>query len=522
MYFPQTAYEEFIESTLKSKRIPALASVLFGHRLVQDQTIYEYLLEFLQVMISDKNIIENEKKINSKEYFPQEIDVEKITKIEYEPITNMGLRRYIFFNKSKQDTQAKCDDTADKIHRECIQSYIEIDSNSSRTYLNGEYISDVLQELLYSFSGILNNRSWSAQTLLPICPQVVIPEAMPTKKERNKIEDKENSDFYKEIDKAFDFNQYNFMARGGEVYYLHVLRSLYQNPKYIDSITQGFNNLLHNFPEIEKICDFIQNVWDEKRREYIDAEAFRPKKTLAFIPEGFDARNKYTVIELHNFLRTDMHPFEKIEVLSQGIILQILRMQHLQASQHNGTANSVWLLDLTDNTDKEVKKQAISNYIQNEENVIKVINKGYREIEEISVGERDKVLKKAEENTYKLYRKLGKQIGFIIPLTGTGMRFSLSEKLIKFLVIALIEPGKKITLDSFIDKLYAHYGIIIDKSHYDQAVITKMVENITNRTFLENNKKCFIKKLKESGFLRDLSDATSIVENPYLEQIEVD
>ena len=34
-------------------------------------------------------------------------------------------------------------------------------------------------------------------------------------------------------------------------------------------------------------------------------------------------------------------------------------------------------------------------------------------------------------------------------------------------------------------------------------------------SFMDENKVAFSEKLKECGFLRDLSDATSIVENPY-------
>ena len=42
-----------------------------------------------------------------------------------------------------------------------------------------------------------------------------------------------------------------------------------------------------------------------------------------------------------------------------------------------------------------------------------------------------------------------------------------------------------------------------------------------NLSFLEENKIAFSQKLKECGFLRDLSDATAIVENPYESEDEI-
>ena len=44
------------------------------------------------------------------------------------------------------------------------------------------------------------------------------------------------------------------------------------------------------------------------------------------------------------------------------------------------------------------------------------------------------------------------------------------------------------------------------------------VEEVGDFSFLEANVDAFAQKLKDCGFLRDLSDATSIVENPYEEE----
>ena len=46
------------------------------------------------------------------------------------------------------------------------------------------------------------------------------------------------------------------------------------------------------------------------------------------------------------------------------------------------------------------------------------------------------------------------------------------------------------------------------------------VKAVGELSFMEENKQAFSQKLKDCGFLRDLSDATSIVENPYESEVE--
>ena len=105
--------------------------------------------------------------------------------------------------------------------------------------------------------------------------------------------------------------------------------------------------------------------------------------------------------------------------------------------------------------------------------------------------------------------------GIIIPITGPGMRFTLSETMVKFLVLSIIKPKGKLTLDTFLDKLYEHYGIVIDSVHYENEIRKNEKVYIDDLSMLYKNKMAFQQMLKDCGFLRDLSDSTSIVENPY-------
>ena len=123
-------------------------------------------------------------------------------------------------------------------------------------------------------------------------------------------------------------------------------------------------------------------------------------------------------------------------------------------------------------------------------------------------------IKEAIDDSIKVYKKLGKRISVIRPINEKSIRFTLNEEILKYLVVSLIKPNTKMTFDRFLDKLYLNYGIIIGNEQ-----LTKIDNKYSNidLSFLEINKKDFQMMLKDSGFLRELSDSTSIVENPYME-----
>ena len=99
------------------------------------------------------------------------------------------------------------------------------------------------------------------------------------------------------------------------------------------------------------------------------------------------------------------------------------------------------------------------------------------------------------------------------------MRLSLNERLVKVLVLTLIGPSQKVMLDYFMELLYEHYGIIIDRKAYEHAIEEGIMHPLSDYSFMDQNRNAFTKLLKDCGFLRDLSDATCIVENPFDEEV---
>ena len=487
------------------KALP-LQSYLFGHRVQPSQTKYEYLIEFLQVAIAKKTNATTEKPYSDSDMFP--IDNDKLNgNIVYRPQTRIGLKRFVFLPKSKLDGKAQVDQLA---YSDCIRA---LESKvSGDNAIKKQNCIRIVQNLLNGFSAVNQSRSWFDQNILPICPEVILPEGMGVKKWRQGLDyEIGNAD----VDFKFDYHRYTYMCRGGEVYYLHLLNAINNYPQYKEVIQKRLNEMITSFPQFSYLCNFVQKTW-ENRILIQDADKTTVEKRLGVIPTRFALRNEYTLTELTNFLNSKSHPFEKMETLANGLILQLLRAMYVVSA--TDTESNCWVVDVNCNgySNPEAKKIAISSFVRNEEIINNYLYEGLEEYRGSLAATNDsKIIKDAADDSYRLFRKMGKMIGIVIPNTGKGMRFTLSEDIIKFLVLSIIPPKKMITLDEFVELLYLHYGIVIGPKQYKQEMEKGCVKEVGDLAFLDENQKAFSQKLKDCGFLRDLSDATSIVENPY-------
>lgn len=487
-----------------SKALP-LQSYLFGHRIQPGQTKYEYLIEFLQVALAEKRNAVTRKPYG-KEMFPIDRDI-STGNIEYTPETRIGLKRFVFLPKSKLDGKAVVDQLA---YNDCVrilEQQVSSDVSAKRS------ISvKIIQNLLSGFSAVNQNRSWFDQNMLPICPEVILPEGMGLKKKRQGLDYEINE---AKVDYEFDYHRYTYMCRGGEVYYLHLLNAINQYPQYRDVIQTRLREMISSFPQFSYICDFVQKNWEAHIQISEDKKA-RVDKNLVAIPDSFAKRNEYTLKELTNYLNSKSHPFEKMETLANGILLQLLRAMYIAAATDE--MSNCWFVDVNclGYVNPEVKKLAIISFNKNEEIICSYLYNGLeRYRENLNEVDEAKIIKNAADDSYRLFRKIGKMIGIVIPNTGKGMRFTLSESIIKFLVLSIIPPKDMITLDEFVELLYRHYGIVIGAKQYKKEMERGCVKVIGDYSFLDKNEKAFAQKLKDCGFLRDLSDTTSIVENPY-------
>jgi hypothetical protein len=321
----------------------------------------------------------------------------------------------------------------------------------------------------------------------------------------------------------FDFSRHNFMARGGEVYYLHILQALQNCDSETRILLEALikNLLTSNGENFSKLANWIYDSWLEKQD--IAPDKLWQVKKLAFIPAtGYIDCGKDTIFELINFLSNDMHPITRIELLAKGVVLQIMRMMCRRTTEYLGCAASPWIVDLrSKKCGNTVMKISASSYRKVDELFISAINKMTRDHldengENPNAPTPYEYLSKSKTHTLNMFKRLGKEMQLIIPLKGRYERFSLSEDLVKFIVLSIIKPQEKMTFDMFLDEVYRHYNIVIGAKQYKECTNEVDLDAEQASSFAFNELK-FQDFLKDTGFLRDLSDATSIVANPYTE-----
>lgn len=484
----------------KMESSKTLSSLIFGHRFKADQTLYEYLIEFLLVFVSAK-----EENLEEGKMTFHDISIER--KLSYWVEPRMALRRFIFYDKSRKKGTIPEDEMAyQKMIDILIKKIEDVDEEVAREYIES------IQDLFHGYAVVIKNRFWGAQALMPICPEFILCGANPNEKKRKEKVDWENEP--ESVDKEFGFDKRNFLARGGELYYLHILQGIGNDVEKKDKLEFLLNDLVGvQCKKISILASYIQNSWEEYC--YLNKKKLSQQLHLSFIPgSGYLRCGKFSVEELISYLSCKLHPINRVDVLAKGVMFQIMRMMTCRVANYLGKSSPVWIVDMRGGTTDIVKKIAAESYRSLEDDFMTAINKMAREVN----VEEEQLMKKVREakiDSLDIFRSKGKELQCIIPINGPFERFSLSEDVLRFLVLALIQPGDKMTLSMFLEKLYEHYRIVIGPEEYKKSLnVHDTMETSLANSFIENVI-LFQNFLKSTGFLKELSDATSIVINPY-------
>ena len=490
-----------------SEKISKNAAVnILGNRFHRDQTLYEYLIEFLLIFVSSKN----EEHTEGKMQFHNSLD-----KMAYYVEPRMALKRFVFLDKAKKSKSLEIDVKAyNQLVRMVAEKMDDVDIETAK-----QIVADI-QDLYHGYAIIQRNRSWCAQALLPICPEVIFCGVMPAEGKRKKLAiDMDNMAL---LDTSFSFSQRNFLARGGEVYYLHLLQHLQNEPEKKETLTNLLTAFLTQQKGLSRMANWIQNLWEKEM--HIDHDKMYEKIAIGYIPEkAYCGVESNSVNELIHFLSCQMNYVKKVELFAYGVMLQIMRMMTVRMGDYLGKRRCAWIVDMKTPANQIVKKLAAKSYRQLENDFVTALNKETDRLWEegiITQEEKLKSLMDGIESSFQIVKSKGKEMQCIIPAKGSNERFSLSEDVIRFLIAAIIEPKGKMPLKMFLDKLYKQYGIIIGPEEYKkEAEWQDNSYDISLANAFEANVNEFQDFLKKTGFLRELSDATSIVVNPY-EQVE--
>ncbi|MBM7562605.1 hypothetical protein [Fusibacter tunisiensis] len=523
MYYPNIDKINSKDEVIKEN----LAIQLYGKRIYEGQTVGEYLLEFLLVFLGCND---GKGGFNLKHGLNDQV--------KYITNPNIGLKRFIFFENSKNENRHDIDRMAsDELNRLLMEN---IDSEK----FSVNQVLYQIKDLFYGFNLITKQRSWFAQSMMPLCKDLVFCEAQNnTSRKRMDYYPEESSKINSSVDKDFAFTKHSFLGRGGEVYYMHLLQGLQEMTDASESLKiaveldNRIRGLLSSFPHFEVLSKYIQNKWNDYLTEHMHKKVSSESKNWVqeyhvqkmdchWIKSNYVKAAPYSIKELRNILSSTINPLEKLELINIGIILQMFRLMINEAYFVATGCNEnkpVWLVQVPaiDKVNPKVKMMAVKYYSKIENYMTNALSIQLDNQKAMSSDESSddrnadiKKLKDAYKNSHKLMRKIGKDIGLITPITGQNMRFTITDDIMRYLVLSLIEPSTSITLDSFLAKLYEHYGIVIREEEYTRHYRSLDSNEVYAPSLIKNLEE-FTIQLRNNGYLKELSDATAIVMNPY-------
>ncbi len=494
---------------------------VFGRRFLSAQTVLEYLAEFLLVFSSEKHFNKSENR-----GYKNDIPIQpkfNFIEIAYFPPSRLPLKLFTFFTMSQLEKRHP-------VHRKTFEDSLkQTEGKVLGNPQDKEKTVKALQAVLSGFSGVSGNRGWPAHVFLPVSESLLAREIIWGHSKAIKSNISEWKDFFRSG--FFRMNLYNFMARGGELLYLQLLNlfnnfdstmlnfrnsSEYAHIKNIsvqelkNDICSGLDEMLNELKmSIGKIVEFIENCIgkDLEDNDYLDSQAkcgWVPAETL---PESL-----LFAWEMRNILKAEIDIIQKVELLEILCSMQVLRTLCFQAARNSEAyrnrktekfiGNYVWTVS---HKEENIKKLSAYNYKQIEKLIFSAVEQANTYGVEIK--------NKIAESGHLLFRKLSKDLEIAIPRKGPGARFVLNENIIRFLVLSLVPPDSRMRFNRFIERAFLHYGMAISPDELSIASGWTMPDSPEKTGWSEPE--WLMEKLNAGGFLIQLSDAVSIVKNPF-------
>ena len=525
--------------TQKEDGNPAIQ--LFGRRFTGEQQVVELLSEFLLVLASQKEI--REKFFDDS--FPawddlQEWDFGDV--LNYYPQPKLNLKLFSFLGSSRLETRHVT-------HRQhCQDLWISL---KNKIYADEDQKDDVLITLSNLFLGFWGNgaqRTWCAQNFLPFCKGVLAGELIWNETAAKKIEGLTTwRDVLVNFQTLFTQNQHRFLARGGELLYLQLCNALRQKDETIRlwlHSTRRDKNLLPDEQYPQKLFDALKNAVSSffaktpndlnELAEFIDHQMINEttgnseeteipsrKASCGWCPEESWREGYLFAVELSRILQAQIDIMETVELLQIACAMQLMRSLAAQCYRHrpnipqaDGLNYRMFFSEIEENSRKrkDISQQSLADINLAIHSALRLPEL----LENIPASERANIYKDADNRYgHKLFNRIGKTIGLIIPRRGGKARFVLTDNLLRFFVISLV-PTQRMTLDHFKRSIASHFGFVFEEKELlqspDWANRREQLDlNAEEADFLE-------KMLEASGMLVKLSDSCSMVKNPFYKE----
>ncbi|MAI30462.1 MAG: hypothetical protein CBE00_00765 [Planctomycetaceae bacterium TMED240] len=512
--FPNIPFEKLTDSN------PAVRA--FGRRFYKDQTPLEYLAEFLLCFSSAKQTEAGEIGKGLPD-LPEELHGD----LKYVPESRLAVKLFSFFPSSKLETRHKTHVDRFKGMVKDLQSYIESESGES-----SERAVRVLQQLFSGFVGVAGERTWVTHSFIPASDFLLAREI----DWRHTDAKKDHVEEWADAERHFSTSSHNFMARGGEVLFLqlwHVLQEAQREQTeqwlsgeygYVDWATvrnQLADGLSHTLSAIDGPISQLGAVIEHTAQEDPAIKERRTSQAFGWVYQASWCEAALFAWELSNVVLSNQDALKKMRVLQDLCCLHVLRSVCFQAVRWVGERSSKgkkefsggysWItVGANAGVGTDLGKASNASVSATEELLYGAVrSKVLPTLSGLTVD--DSSLKRADDQGFKLFRSLGKQIGLIVPPKGP-MRFTLPASLVETLVAVLLEPGERLPFDEFLQRLYRHFGIAAGAAQIEEALSTL---SAGIRPAVPNDCAAWLEdELKRGGFLVPLSDATPLVKNP--------
>jgi len=530
-------------STEKTESNPAM--LLHGLRFFTDQTVAELLVEMLLVASSPKKI--GDKVLSQEQIFPERAFLQSWPQgetLKYATKARLNLKLFAFLSASKLETRHKS-------HRQHYRDLVSEMRKPKHLDVSGtidkEQVLETLQNLFLGFQGVGGDRTWCAQAFIPISRSVLAAETLWNESQAERDEPGTWENVLSQYHRFFSMNRHRFLARGGELLYLHLCNALSQDTQVIQSwcrdaglsasspdydpeylcthLHNALNAVLDSCPEtIGRLATFIDTGIDTATSAVTDADKREDRYAeCAWCPAEGWPEGLLFATELLRICSADIDPIKKIELMEVGCAMQVLRALCAQSARYvpwatadgdAGPLNYVWVLSDAEGQDKIVKQVSRRSVKTVQKLLFEAIRYPEIRAKVASTGKADELYKEADTRySHKYFLTLAKRIGLIVPRRGSGARFTLNETLLRFLVLALIGPGRRVTYETFKNMLFAHYGIAIDAGKVNRASPWGGAPQVSSLDGYGDT--WLLKMLDEAGVLVRLSDAHSLVINPF-------
>lgn len=524
---------------------------LFGRRFFSDQPSLEILSELLLVMTSRKRI---GMRPHFDGVFPELATLRDwpydSNGLAYEPKAKLNLKLFAFLGSSRLETRHES-------HRSHgVELWRQLREKISTSDLEKDEALRILSNLFTGFWGNGAERTWCAQTFLPFSKSLLSTEVIWNQTEARRHDSSGSWDYVIDnINKFFSVNKHRFLARGGEVIYLHLCNALRQDPQMLQAwfaehsagdttladmltpdekdpatlhtaLQSGFESFFAKTPPmLGQLADFIDTGVDPETARNSDRgepDGSPRKAQCGWCPEESWREGYLLAVELKRILSANLDVFETVDLLEIACAMHVMRAlaaQSYRATGNGATHGFDYRLLVSDAEGssrriKEFSRETLTNVRRRISEAIR-IPEIFTSIDPHAI---QKVYDEADSRYGgKLYLRIGKSLGMIIPRRGAGIRIILTDRILRYLLLSLV-PGRRMTFDTFQHQAELHHGLVFEEGNLRAAREMQGRKELLDSS--DHADSHLEQMLDASGVLVRLSDSCSLVRNPFYREAQ--